>query len=484
MVYDVAVIGCGVIGAATAYELSHFKLNVLVLEAENDVADGTTKANSAIIHAGYDPEPNTEMARLNVEGSKLAKDICKKLDVPYKQCGSLVLAFSDDEIPHLKKLYDNGVANGVPDIRVITGDEARKMEPYLSKEVVAALYAPSAAIVNPWDYALAMAETAVVNGVEIKLRSKVTAIKKQGDLFEIHTTNGVYTAKSVVNAAGVHAGEIHEMVAAPSFEMHPTSGQYYLMDRSEGGLAGSVIFQCPTKEGKGVLVAPTVHGNLIVGPDAVPCGEDDVKTTADGLDYVARMGKKSVPSVDLRASIRNFAGVRANTNKDDFIIEVVDGVHGFVDAAGIKSPGLSAAPAIAKKICSLLLAEGIEMPFKDNYKGTRKMKRFKQLSDSEKQALIRENPAYGRVICRCETITEGEILDAIRSPITPCSVDGIKRRCNAGMGRCQGGFCGPRVLDILARELGVSPLDILQDKDGTFILTGQTKKAGEGTADV
>ncbi len=483
MLYDVAVIGCGIIGAAAAYELSHFKLNIVVLEAENDVADGTTKANSAIIHAGYDPKPNTEMARLNVEGSALAKDICKRLDVPYMQCGSLVLAFSDEDMLHIKKLYENGTANGVPDMRIISGDEVRKMEPYLSQEVVGALHAPSAAIVNPWDYALAMAETAAVNGVDIKLRSKVVAIKKLDNLFEIHTPSGVYTAKAIVNAAGVHAGEVHEMVAQPSFKMHPSSGEYYLMDKSEGGLAGSVIFQCPTKEGKGVLVAPTVHGNLIVGPDAVPCEADDVKTTAEGLDYVARVGKKSLPALDVRACIRNFAGVRANTDRDDFIIEAAEGVHGFIDAAGIKSPGLSAAPAIAKKICGLLCEAGIEMLIKDSYKDERKIKRFKQLSPDKKQALIRENPAYGRVICRCETITEGEILDAIRSPITPCSVDGIKRRCNAGMGRCQGGFCGPRVVDILARELGVSPVDILQDKDGTFILTGETKNA-EGTADV
>ena len=475
--FDVAIIGCGVIGAATAYTLARYQLKVLVLEAENDVADGTTKANSAIIHAGYDPEPGTRMARLDVLGNRLAGEICERLDVPFKRNGSLVLAFSEEEIPHLKKLYSNGVANGVPGIRLLDAAQVRELEPNLSDQVAAALYAPSAGVISPWEYALAMAQVAVRNGVRLERSSRVTAIRKlEGEGYELHTGTGDYQARRVINAAGLHSEEIHNMVAPPSFHIQPTRGQYYLLDKSEGSRVNCVIFQCPTKLGKGILVSPTVHGNLIVGPDAELVDGDDTSTTAAALEQVAELGRKSVPSVDLRASIRNFAGVRANSDRGDFVIE--EAAPGFIDLAGIKSPGLSSAPAIALEAVELLKGTGLELREDPDFVDGRRRPRFKELSEAEKRALIAKDPAYGRVICRCETVTEGEILEAVRAPIPPVSVDGVKRRCSAGMGRCQGGFCGPRVLEILSRELHRDPTEILKDKAGTVILTGQTKQGG------
>ncbi len=475
--FDVAIIGCGVIGAATAYTLARYQLKVLVLEAENDVADGTTKANSAIIHAGYDPEPGTRMARLDVLGNRLAGEICERLDVPFKRNGSLVLAFSEEEITHLKKLYSNGVANGVPGIRLLDAAQVRELEPNLSDRVVAALYAPSAGVISPWEYALAMAQVAVRNGVRLERSSRVTAIRKlEGEGYELHTGTGDYQARRVINAAGLHSEEIHNMVAPPSFHIQPTRGQYYLLDKSEGSRVNCVIFQCPTKLGKGILVSPTVHGNLIVGPDAELVDGDDTSTTAAALEQVAELGRKSVPSVDLRASIRNFAGVRANSDRGDFVIE--EAAPGFIDLAGIKSPGLSSAPAIALEAVELLKGTGLELREDPDFVDGRRRPRFKELSEAEKRALIAKDPAYGRVICRCETVTEGEILEAVRAPIPPVSVDGVKRRCSAGMGRCQGGFCGPRVLEILSRELHRDPTEILKDKAGTVILTGQTKQGG------
>ena len=477
--YDVIIIGCGVTGAAAAFELSKYKLKVGILERENDVALGTTKANSAILHAGYDPEPGTLMAKLNVRGVELAKDLCGQLDVPYSPCGSLVLAFSEEERPTLEELYRRGIENGVPGLALLTGDEARTLEPNLSETVVAALHAPSAAICSPWEYCLALAETAVKNGVELRLNTNLTGMEQTADGWTVRTSQGDFDARFVINAAGVDAEAVHNLAAAPSFATAPARGQYYLLDKSEGTRVGRVIFQCPSAVGKGVLVAPTVHGNLIVGPDSEKVSGNDTSTTGDGLRFVRETAQKSVPSINFRESIRNFAGVRASTGRGDFVIEM--GAAHFLDLAGICSPGLSAAPAIGEYAAELLAKDGLTLEKKDTFICERHRTRFKELPVAERAALVEKEPAYGRVICRCETVTEGEILEALRSPIPPCSVDGVKRRVNAGMGRCQGGFCGPRVVDILARELHKSPGEIVQDQAGSWLLDRQTKG---GSADV
>lgn len=474
--FDVAIIGCGVIGAAAAFALSQRECSVVVLEKENDVATGATRANSAIIHAGYDPVPGTLMARLNVRGAALAPQLCKQLDVPYQQIGSMVLAFGPEEEKTLHTLYARGRQNGVPGLELLSGDEVRAREPKVSGQVTAALWAPSAGIISPWEYALAFIETAVRNGAELRRSCGVNAIVRIEGGFRIETEQGPVEARRIVNAAGTHSDVIHNMVCEPAFRIEPNLGEYYLMDKSEGGRAHCVLFQCPTAAGKGVLVSPTVGGNLIVGPDAVPSNDPSrVNTTGEGLAFVRTQALKTMPDLNFRASIRNFAGVRANSDQDDFYIR--ESAPGFVDLACIKSPGLSSAPAIAEEAVRLLEQSGLTLPQKAHCVTTRTRLKFRTLPVEQKQRAVAENPLYGRVICRCETITEGEIMDALHAPVPPVSIDGVKRRCGTGMGRCQGGFCGPRVAEILSRELGVPMDQILKDTSGTEILECETKQA-------
>lgn len=475
--YDVAIIGSGITGSACAYFLSKYRLKIAVIEKNNDVCCGTTKANSAIIHAGYDPHPETLMAKLNVKGSATAKEICAKLDVPYNQIGSLVVAFSEEEAKTVEELFERGNANGVPDLKILNREELKEAEPMISDEALCALYAPSAAIVNPWEYGLAMAETAVRNGAEVLLESEVTSIKKENGVFKITAGEKEIEAKYVINAAGVNCDDVHNMIAPPKFKVIPSAGEYYLLDKSEGKRARHVIFQCPNKDGKGVLVSPTVHGNLIVGPNADARDKDDTSTKTRCLDFVREKAVKSVPSINFRENIRNFTGVRAATEIDDFIIEFA--CEGFLDLAGIKSPGLSAAPAIAELAVKMLGESGLALEGKESFTDERTHLRFKHLSDEEKNNAVKKNSAYGRVICRCETITEGEIIDALNSPIPPVSLDGIKRRAGTGMGRCQGGFCGPKVLEIMAKYKNEPFESILQDNTGSVILTGKTKSEGD-----
>lgn len=475
--YDVAIIGSGITGSACAYFLSKYRLKIAVIEKNNDVCCGTTKANSAIIHAGYDPHPETLMAKLNVKGSAMAKEICAKLDVPYNQIGSLVVAFSEEETKTVEELFERGNANGVPDLKILNREELKEAEPMISDEALCALYAPSAAIVNPWEYGIAMAETAVRNGAEILLESEVTSIKKENGVFKITAGEKEIEAKYVINAAGVNCDDVHNMIAPPKFKVIPSAGEYYLLDKSEGKRARHVIFQCPNKDGKGVLVSPTVHGNLIVGPNADARDKDDTSTKTRCLDFVREKAVKSVPSINFRENIRNFTGVRAATEIDDFIIEFA--CEGFLDLAGIKSPGLSAAPAIAELAVKMLGESGLALEEKESFTDERTHLRFKHLSDEEKNNAVKKNSAYGRVICRCETITEGEIIDALNSPIPPVSLDGIKRRAGTGMGRCQGGFCGPKVLEIMAKYKNEPFEAVLQDNTGSIILTGKTKSEGD-----
>lgn len=473
--YDVVIVGCGVIGAAAAFELSKYELSIAILEKENDVAMGASRANSAIIHAGYDPKPGTLMAKLNVEGNAMADALCKQLSVTFSRIGSLVLAFSVEEMKTVWDLYNRGLANGVPGMEVLWGDRVREMEPQVNEQVVGALYAPTAGILYPWEYTLAFAETAVRNGAEIKLNANVTGIDKQASFYRIHTECGDFDARYVINAAGVHSDRIHNMVAEKTFTIHPNRGEYYMMDKCELNRANHVLFQCPNADGKGVLVSPTVGGNLIVGPNAEAVSEPDrVNNTAAGMSFVRTKALQSVPTLQFRNSIRNFAGIRANTDHDEFQIGVA--AENFIDLAGIKSPGLTAAPAIAVYAVELLQGCGMRAARKKNPVTTREKRCVRMLSDQQKNEAIRNNPLYGRVICRCETITEGEIVDAIHSPIPPCSIDGVKRRVGSGLGRCQGGFCGPRVLEILARELQTDRLNILQDGAGSHILMCQTKR--------
>jgi glycerol-3-phosphate dehydrogenase len=482
---DVLIIGAGVCGAAIARELSKYQnLAVLCVDKDTDVANGTSKANSGIVHAGYDPKPGSLMAKYNVKGNEMIRQMVKDLDIPFRQTGSMVLAFSEEEKETLRELYRRGMENGVPDLSLLTAEEVLEREPNLSSEVTGALYAPTAGVISPWELAIAQFDVAVQNGVLLRLNTKVTGIKIESDDFEVtlQGENGVETihTRYVINAAGVHSDEICAMVSKPEFTIIPNKGQYYLLDKSQGDLVSSVIFQCPSKAGKGVLVSPTAHGNLIVGPDAVDVDDpEDVSTTAEQLAFVRTVAAKSCDHINYRESIRNFAGVRAQGTVDEFVVGRIPESSRFINVANIKSPGLTSSPAIALDVVSMLQQDGLVLEEKESYVKTRKVIRFRELSAEQKNEIIRNDPRYGRVICRCETITEGEIVAAIHAPVPATTIDAVKRRCNAGMGRCQGGFCSPRVLEILCRERNLKPQQILKDKAGSQILFGETLKGLE-----
>jgi glycerol-3-phosphate dehydrogenase len=473
---DVIIIGGGACGCALLYELSRYKVSVLLLEKENDVACGTTKANSAIVHAGYDPEPGTAMARLNVEGNILIEKLSADLDIPYKKIGSLVVGFDETDRKSIEKLLEKGIKNGVPGLKIISGEELFKLEPNLSREVTCALYAPSAAIVCPWELAVAQAECAVQGGAKVELDCEVKGIKKEGETFVVTTNKGDFKARYVVNAAGVNSDTVSRMVESPFFTITPKSGEYFILDTTEAALVNTVVFPCPSKLGKGVLVSPTIHGNIIVGPDSKDFRKEDFSTTAAGLEYVRKNALRCIPTVNFRASIRNFSGIRSDAGMEDFIIGESKESPGFFNMAGIKSPGLTSSPAIAKDIAKLLLAKGINNEPNPGFVAKRHITRFRELSEKEKSRVIKENPLYGAIVCRCRTVTEGEIVDALNRPLPPRSVDALKRRCTPGMGRCQGGFCSPKVLALIAKHFNIKPEEVPKDRKGMYIVTGETKR--------
>ena len=473
---DIVIIGAGVSGCAIAREVSRYKADVLVLEREEDVCCGTSKANSAIVHAGYDAANGSLMAKLNVEGSRLMPALSKELDFPYENNGSLVVMVSEDDRPALNKLYENGVANGVEGLRIVERDELVRMEPNISDQAVAALYAPTGAIVCPFGLTFALAENAARNGVKFQFDTEVTGIEKTDGGWKLSTTRGDVEAKVVVNAAGVYADKLHNMVSEDAMTITPRRGDYFLLDHSAQGHVSHTIFQLPGKFGKGVLVAPTVHGNIIVGPTAIDIEDKEgVATTQAGLDEVRAKCGLAVKDVPLRQTITSFAGLRAHEARHEFFIGEVQ--PGFVDCAGIESPGLSSAPAIGVMV-SGIVRDILKLEENPNFEAKRKgILDPKGLDAEAHAALIRENPAYGTVICRCETVTEGEIVDAIRRVPGARSVDGVKRRVRAGMGRCQGGFCSPRVMEILARELGVDQSAITKAGAGSELIVGVNKDA-------
>ena len=477
MKYDVAVIGAGVVGSLITRELSKYNIKVALLERCNDCAMGATKANSAIVHAGFDAVPGTLKAKLNVRGVELMKKACKELNVPLKNNEALVVAFSEDELPHLEVLKDRGEQNGVPGLRIVDREELVKLEPNIGDTAIGALVAPTSSIVCPYELTIAGVENAVTNGAEFLRNCEVTAIAYEGNEFKLTTSLGEITAEYVINAAGVHSGEIASLIGDNSIEIVVRHGDYYLLDKSQGSLVSRTIFQCPTKMGKGVLVSPTVDGNLIVGPSAEDIDNgDDVATTSVGLDKIYVNAIKSVPAVSLRNAITSFSGNRAHPTSDDFIIGSSDVNKKFINAAGIESPGLSSAPAIAEMVDGIIneLSGGFEK--KSDFNPVRpEPVRFRHMSTEERAKLIEKNKAYGRIICRCETITEGEILDAIHAPAGARDVDGVKRRTRAGMGRCQGGFCGSKVVEILARELNVPMNEITKFGGQSKIMYHKTK---------
>lgn len=477
MIYDVAIIGAGVIGALTARELSRYQLRTALLEAENDLAMGATKANSGIVHAGFDAMPGTLKAKFNVKGCEMMPEYCRDLDVPYKNNGSLVVAFSEKELETLKELYNRGIANGVSGMELLDRDALFAIEPNIADGACGALLAKTAGIVCPYELTIAAAENAVTNGVEFIRNCEVTAIDSAEDIFTLHTTRGNISAKYVINAAGTHSDLIARMIGDDSIDITARSGEYFVLDKAVGNLVSHTIFQCPTEFGKGVLVTPTVDGNLLIGPTATDVEDrDNTATTLEGLHTVKVLAAKSCKLVSTRSAITSFCGLRAHDESQDFVIGPSKVNPRFINAAGIESPGLSASPAIAKYLAHLITVAVDDISANEGFNGIRKdVFRFRHATDDEKAAAIAKNPAYGRIICRCETITEGEIIDAIRAPAGARDVDGVKRRTRAGMGRCQGGFCGSKVVEILARELGTEVNEITKFGKGSNILFDKTK---------
>lgn len=479
--YDVMIIGGGVAGAASARELSRYKVNACVVEREEDVCCGTSKANSAIIHAGYDAATGSLMAKLNVRGNEMMEELSKELDFPFQRNGSLVICLSEEDMPNLQALYDRGVANGVKDLRILNKAEVLEMEPNISDDVYAALYAPTAGIVCPFNLNIALAENANVNGVEFKFDTEVKGIRKIEGGYELITSTGVFTTKTVVNAAGVYADKLHNMVSANKIHITARRGDYCLLDKSAGKHVSKTIFALPNKKGKGVLVAPTVHGNLIVGPTAIDVEDKEgINTTKEGMDQLIEKAGMNVKNLPMRSVITSFAGLRAHEDGHEFIIEEVEDAEGFFDCAGIESPGLSSCPAIGEMVADLV-SKKLGLEKKDDFIATRKgILDPDTLSKDERAALIKENPAYGNIICRCEMVTEGEILDAIHRPLGAKSLDGVKRRTRAGMGRCQSGFCSPRTMEILARENHMSMFEITKSGGKSNIVVGTNKDSLEG----
>lgn len=473
--FDILIIGAGVIGCAIAQRLGLYRGKMAVLEQADDVSQGASKANSGIVHAGYDAKAGTQKARLNVKGAAMMKDYCAAFGVPYGQPGALVLGFTEDDRVTLQALYDNAIINGVNGCRLIEREEVLRLEPNLNPEVLLALDVPASGLVSPYELTHALADSAKENGVDFLLDHKVTALSYKNDAWEVVTDKGVYQSRAVINCAGAFADVLHNQISTRKIKIVARRGQYYLLDHTQPLLFTRTIFQVPTKMGKGVLVSPTTHGNLLLGPTAEDIDDGfDTGTTALGLDDILQKSRLTYPGVNLRQVITTFSGVRAHEVGGDFIIGAVEGApQGAFEAIGIESPGLSAAPAIGLELGDWV-AYSLGLEKEPNYVlPTPLPKPFSAMSEKERRSAYENDPDYGRIVCRCEQVTEAEIRQAIRRPQGATTLDGVKRRTRAGMGRCQSGFCSTRVMQILSEELGLPLTDITKSGKGSEVIVGQ-----------
>lgn len=473
--YDVCIIGAGVVGANIARELAKYDLKVCMLERCDDVSCGASKANSGIVHGGYSDEPGTLKAELCVKGNRMYEQLDKELNFGYRETGSMVLIFRDEDKGKLDKLYEKGVKNGVGGLEIIDGDKAREIEPYLSSEVKGALYCANAGVTSPYEFVIALAENAVANGVDLHLNTEVTAIEKAGDIFTIATNNGEFKARYVINSAGMYSDRVAKMVGIDEYNITPRRGQYILLEKEQNYLAKSVIFQVPTELGKGILVTTTYHGNLMVGPNAEEIDDrEDVGTNAQALEYIVNTARLSVPGFDMKKAITSFAGNRPVANVKDWVIEE-SRVKGFINLVGIDSPGLTSSPAIALKVKQILTDAGLHLQPKADFNPYRKPVIRKK--DAAFAGDINSEIPEQHLICRCEQVTEAEIIDALQRGIPIRSIDAIKRRTRAGQGKCQGAFCGPRVRQVIARELGIPVEEVTQRGPGSSILPPRAKRS-------
>ncbi|WP_416176371.1 NAD(P)/FAD-dependent oxidoreductase [Clostridium sp.] len=466
--FDITIIGAGVVGCAIARELSKYKLKICLLEKDDDVSCGASKANSGIVHGGYDDEPGTLKAELCVKGNRMYERLNNELNFGYRQTGSLVLAFNDDEKKHIERLYDNGIKNGVNGMEIIDGKMVLEMEPYVNKDVKLALYCKNAGVCSPYEMTIALAENAVSNGVDLKLEHEVTSIVKKRGFFEITSGGEKIKSRYVINAAGAYSDKISNMVGQNYFTIIPRKGEYIIFNKDQSYLVNSVLFQVPTEKGKGILVTTTCHGNLMIGPNAQEVSDrEDVSTNEEILKYIVETAKKSVNGFDMKKAITSFAGVRPTSSRKDFIIEETE-VKGFINVAGIDSPGLTSSPAIALKVLDILSFAGVKLKKNDKFNPYRKPIIVKK-DKNFKGDLNSEDPKT-HIICRCENVTEAEIIDALNRPVKADSIDAIKRRTRAGQGMCQGTFCGKRVRKIISRELKIPEDKVKKRGPGSSIL--------------
>jgi len=476
---DVIIIGAGVVGALTSRELAKYSLKVLVLDKENDVGNETTMANSAIVHSGYDPLPGTLKARFNVAGNAMFDELAEDLDFHFGRVGSLTLALSEEQIPVLLNLRKQARLNGV-EVQLLTPEEALAMEPHLNPEVKGALYAESAGIVDPFNLTAHAMENAVDNGVELHLNETVIAIesKSENQTYVVKTDKHSYECKIVINCAGVFADQIAQMVGTPDFTIRPRKGEYLILDHYTADLVNSTIFPLPTAKGKGVLVSPTTSGNYIIGPSSEFVAEkDDLATDKMTIDYVKQSALNLVPSIPFGEAIRAFSGLRASCDRGDFIVEEMNGHEGFINVAGIDSPGLASSPAIAKFVVEELVSKHLSLAKNPHFNPRIKPYiNLKALSFEEKNELIKNNPRLGQIICNCEKISLGELDDLMARSIPPTTIKAIKKRTRAGFGKCQGGFCQPAIVKYLAEFYNVDLTDILYDKGGSNIVKCSTKE--------
>lgn len=474
--FDVIIIGAGVIGASIAREAAKYALNVCVLEKESDVASGSSKANSGIVHAGHDAKPGTNKAKYNIAGQKMFEELSAALKFPFRRCGSLVIAFDEQDLPALQELKVRGEKNGLTDLVIIDQKQLRALEPHINKSVFSALHVPSGGIVCPYEMTIALAENAAENGVEFRLNCTVTNVQTENSGFLVSTNQGELHSKIVINAAGLYSDAINNMVSARELKIIPRKGEYCLLDKTEGTLVNHTIFQLPSDKGKGILVTPTVDGNLLFGPTSVDIEEkDNVATTREGLQEVLEKAAWDLDAMPGGKIITAFTGLRAHSIENDFIIGEAPDVPGFINAAGIESPGLTSAPAIGVEVAKLA-AKLLDAKHNADFKAEREARpHIRHMTDAERDELIRQNPDYGKIICRCETVSKGEIVDALRSPLGVKTLDGIKRRTRAGMGRCQSGFCNMRLLDIVAEECGIPMTEVTKFGAGSNLLIERNK---------
>ena len=475
--FDVVVIGGGVVGGLILRELTKYQVKVCLLEKESDVAMGASKANSGIVHAGYDAKEGSLKAKFNVQGNQMMEGVCADLGVKFRRNGSLVVAFSKEEIQTLQSLKERGEKNGVEGLEIVDQETLRNMEKNIADDAMAALYAPTGGIVCPYELTIAAIGNAMDNGAELLTNFAVSAIEKTQNGYAIQPTDGQSVeAKCIINCAGLQSGKIAEMVGDTYIQIGARKGEYILLDRESGDFVQHTLFFTPTAKGKGILVTQTVDNNILLGPTADEQDDGDTQTSANGLAFVIEKARQMSKNPPLFNTITSFAGVRAYSDKHDFIIEESENTKGVIHCAGIESPGLTASPAIAKYVVETLVGKHIALTVNKRFNGMRKPDYFfKNLSMEEKNELIKKDASYGKIVCRCEQVTEGEILRAIRENPPAKDIDGVKRRTRSGMGRCQGGFCQPFVAELIAKERGIALEEVTKSGKGSTLLTGVTK---------